>query len=224
MDPLVQAGKVSRVPEPTLRRLAGYYRYFRELQTRGAQSVSCSAVGDELALDPTLVRKDLESISIVGRSRVGFAVAELIAGIEAHLGYNGRHRTLLAGAGTLGTALLKHWKFRQYGLEIVAAFDVAPSRVGKRIGGLEVRHIRELPAAAREFRPQLGIITVPVEGAQGVADLMVANGVSAIWNFAPVNLRVPSEVIVQNEDLYRSLATLSYKLVIRQGERVSPPA
>jgi redox-sensing transcriptional repressor len=213
-----------RIPEPTLRRLAGYYRYFRDLQTRGARSISCSTIGLDLALDPTLVRKDLESMAIVGRRRVGFSVADLIAGIERRLGYNGAQRTVLAGAGTLGAALLKHWQLRQYGIEIIAAFDVAPSRVGKRLSGVPVRHIDDLAEVAREFQPQFGIITVPVDAAQDVAARLVANGVGAIWNFAPVNLRLPPHVIVQNEDLYRSLATLSYRLVIRQGELVSPPA
>lgn len=225
MERVSQPAKSSRViSEPTLRRLVGYYRYFRDLQERGAESVSCVAVGDQLAIDPTLVRKDLESISIVGRRRVGFAVAELIAGIEAHLGYNGVNRTFLVGAGTLGTAILKHWKFRQYGIEIIAAFDVAPARIGEEIGGLDVQHLDRLPELAREFKPQLGIITVPPEGAQEVADLLVANGIAAIWNFAPVILRTPSDVIVQNEDLYRSLATLSYRLVMKQGEGNPPPA
>lgn len=224
MERSSQVGK--RIPEPTLRRLAGYYRYFRDLQARGAESVSCAAVGDELSLDPTLVRKDLESLSILGRRRVGFAVAELIAGIEGHLGYNGFHRTFLVGAGPLGAALLKHWKFQQYGLEIVAAFDVAPARVGEEIGGIVVRHLLDLPELAKEFQPRLGILTVPAEEAQCVADLLIGNGIGALWNFAPAHLRVPPEVIVQNEDLYRSLATLSYRLVMKHGGEVRklPPA
>ena len=213
-----------RIPEPTLRRLAGYYRYFRDLQARGAQSVSSSAVGEALAIDPTLVRKDLESIAMAGRRRVGFTVSDLIAGIEAYLGYNGLHRTFLVGAGTLGAAILKHWKFRQYGLEIVAAFDIAPDRVGEEIGGLTISHLDTLSELAAHDRPQLGIVTVPADAAQGVADLLVANGIAAIWNFAPVTLRVAPGVIVQDEDLYRSLATLSYRLVIQKGEAISPPA
>ncbi len=220
MESVAQPAKVSRIPEPTLRRLAGYYRYFRDLQTRGAVSVSCVAVGDELALDPTLVRKDLESISIVGRRRVGFALSELIAGIEAHLGYNGLNRAFLVGAGSLGTALLGYRKFRQYGMEIVAAFDVALSRVGDRVADLEVRHLRELPQLARQLSPQLGIVTVPAEEAQDVVDLLIRQRICAIWNFAPVTLRVPAEVIVQNEDLYRSLATLSHRLVMKHEEAV----
>jgi redox-sensing transcriptional repressor len=208
--------RASRIPEPTLRRLPGYYRYFRDLQTAGAQQVSCAMVGRDLSLDPTLVRKDLESISVVGRRRVGFTLSELVRGIEASLGYGGLNRAFLMGAGSLGTALLGYKKFREYGLQIVAVFDAAPSRVGERLHDLEVQPLDRLPELAHEWNPQIGIITVPADRAQKAVDLLVANGISAIWNFAPVRVQVPPEVIVQSEDLYRSLATLSYKLVMKQ--------
>src|SRR5689334_21319995 len=109
------------IPEPTLRRLPGYYRYFRELQLTGADAVSCNMVGRDLELDPTTVRKDLESIAVVGRRRVGFYISELLRGIELSLGYNGANRAFLMGAGSMGTALLGYKKFREYGLEIIAA-------------------------------------------------------------------------------------------------------
>jgi redox-sensing transcriptional repressor len=214
--------RATRIPEPTLRRLPGYYRYFRDLQASGAQLVSCAMVGRDLSLDPTLVRKDLESISVVGRRRVGFTLSELVRGIEAALGYGGLNRAFLMGAGSLGTALLGYKKFREYGLEIVAVFDAAPSRVGERLNDLEVQPLERLPELAHEWNPQIGIITVPADRAQKAVDLLVANGIHAIWNFAPVRVQVPPDVIVQSEDLYRSLATLSYKLVMKQ--RGSIPA
>ena len=208
------------VHEPTLRRLPGYYRYLQGLRAQGLEVVSCVAIGRDLALDSTLVRKDLESIEAVGRRRVGFLVDELLRGIEAYLGYNGVNRAVLVGAGRLGAALLGHDKFQEYGLEIVAAFDVSPARIGERLNGIEVLPLEQLGDVAREMNAQLGIITVPAESAQGIADLLVENGIHAIWNFAPANLRIPAGVIVQNEDLYRSLATLSYRLVTKyQGER-----
>lgn len=210
------------IPEPTLRRLPGYYRYFRDLQATGAQLVSCALVGRDLSLDPTLVRKDLESIAVVGRRRVGFTISELLRGIESSLGYGGINRAFLLGAGNLGAALLGYKKFSEYGLQIVAVFDAAPSRVGERLHDLEVQPLERLPELAREWNPQIGIITVPADRAQKAVDLVVANGIHAIWNFAPVRVQVPADVIVQSEDLYRSLATLSYKLVIRQQGATRP--
>jgi len=204
------------IPEPTLRRLPGYYRYLRELQAAGADSVSCAIVGRDLDIEHTTVRKDLESISVTGRRRVGFYIAELLHGIEFILGFHGAKRAFLMGAGSMGTALLGYKTFREYGLEIVAAFDAAPSRVGEQVHDLTVEPLDRLPELAREWTPQIGIITVPADKAQGAVDLLVANGIQAIWNFAPVRVRVPDDVIVQSEDLYRSLATLSYRLVLKE--------
>jgi redox-sensing transcriptional repressor len=221
------SAQVSRISEPTLRRLPGYYRYFRDLQNAGAQMVSCALVGRDLSLDPTLVRKDLESIAAVGRRRVGFVLSDLIRGIETNLGYNGVNRAFLMGAGNLGTAILGYKKFREYGLQIVAVFDAAASRVGERVHDLVVEPLERLPELAREWNAQIGIVTVPVAQAQAAVDLLVANAVHAIWNFAPVRVQVPPDVIVQSEDLYRSLATLSYKLVLKhQGDlsRLPQPA
>ena len=212
------------IPEPTLRRMPGYYRYLRDLQASGALLISCATVGRDLSLDPTLVRKDLESISVVGRRRVGFTISELLRGIEISLGYDGANRAFLLGAGNLGTALLGYKKFREYGLQIVAVFDADPARVGQRISDLEIQPLERLPELARESNPQIGIITVPADRAQKATDLLVANGIRAIWNFAPVRVQVPPDVIVQSEDLYRSLATLSYKLVIKQRSSVAPAA
>ena len=220
MERTLTPGPVSKISEPALRRLPGYYRYFRDLQSSGAQLVSCAMVGRDLSIDPTLVRKDLESIAAVGRRRVGFVLTDLVRGIEASLGYKGVNRAFLMGAGNLGTALLGYKKFRDYGLQIVAAFDPAPARVGEQIHDLEVQPLERLPELAREWNAQIGIVTVPVAHAQEAVNLLVGNGVHAIWNFAPVRVQVPPDVIVQSEDLYRSLATLSYKLVMKQrGDR-----
>jgi redox-sensing transcriptional repressor len=209
-----------RIPEPTLHRLHGYYRYFQGLEHRGIASVSCSAIGRDLSMDPTLVRKDLESIAMAGRPGVGFSVTELIPGIGAFLGYNGSKRAILAGAGSLGTALLGYRKFAEFGLRVVAAFDNSPLRVGESLHEIEVRHINGLPEFAREMDIHLGIITVPAEAAQRVADQMVRGGIRAIWNFAPANLRVPEKIVVQNEDLYNSLAALSHRLAVKLGEEI----
>jgi redox-sensing transcriptional repressor len=200
------------IPEPTLRRMPGYYRYLRDLQASGAQLVSCATVGRDLSLDPTLGR------------RVGFTISELLHGIEISLGYGGGNRAFLLGAGNLGAALLGYKKFREYGLQIVAAFDADPARVGERLSDLEVQPLDRLPELAHEWNPQIGIVTVPADRAQKATDLLVANGIRAIWNFAPVRVQVPPHVIVQSEDLYRSLATLSYKLVIKQRSAVAPSA
>jgi redox-sensing transcriptional repressor len=200
------------VSGPTLKRLPLYHRFLKELAAAGQTSFSCTQVGAELDLDPTQVRKDLESVGVVGRPRVGYLLANVIPLLEEFLGWHNVRDAFLAGAGSMGAALLGYRKFEQYGLNIVTAFDTDPEKIGRRIKGKQVLPLEKLANLASRMHIWLGIITVPATEAQAVADLMVAGGIRAIWNFAPIRLRVPAQVIVHNEDLYCSLAALSQKL------------
>lgn len=206
------------VPEPTLRRLPLYYRYLKGLPAPSG-SVSCTQIGAELELDPTQVRKDIEATGIVGRPRTGYTVSELISAIERFLGWDSVTEAVMVGVGSLGQALLGYERFSQCGLNIVAAFDADPGKVGHTIRGREVQSIDTLAEVVRTRRIGVAILTVPAGAAQQVADLLVREGVKAIWNFAPLRLRVPPEILVHNEDLYCSLASLSAKLVQRGLER-----
>lgn len=203
------------IPEPTLRRLPSYLHRLRQLHESGREVVSSTHLGADLGLDPVQVRKDLEHTGLAGKPRVGHSVADLIDAIEGLLGWNNLNQAFLAGAGNLGAALIGYPRFKQSGLEIVAAFDLAPAKVGTEIHGRPVLGLDKLQTLALRMHVLVGIIAVPAEAAQSVADLMVESGILAIWNFAPVHLRVPEEVIVQNEDLYSGLASLSQKLAAR---------
>ena len=200
------------VPEPTLKRLPLYHRFLKEWQAAGHETVSCTDIGQDLGLDPTQVRKDLESVGAVGRPRIGYVLSNLTGELEQFLGWNNVNDAFLVGAGSMGSALLGYRKFEQCGLKIVAAFDLDPSKIGTRIHGKHVLALAKLPNLAQRMHILIGIITVPGTEAQAVADLMVAGGIRAIWNFAPVRLHAPEHVIVHNEDLYCSLAALSQKL------------
>lgn len=200
------------VPEPTLKRLPLYHRFLKELQATGRETVSCTDIGMNLALDSTQVRKDLEAVGVQGRPRVGYVLTTVIQELEEFLGWNKANEAFLAGAGNMGSALLGYRKFEECGLKIVAAFDLDPSKINTRIHGKHVLALDKLPDLARRMHILVGIISVPATEAQAVADLMVQGGIRAIWNFAPVRLRVPAHVIVHNEDLYCSLASLSQKL------------
>ena len=200
------------MPEPTLKRLPLYHRFVKAWEQDGRASVSCTDIGGALDLDPTQVRKDLEAAGIQGRPRIGYGVASVIDGIASFLGWTNRNEAFLVGAGSLGSALLGYRKFEECGLRIVAAFDADPAKVGQRIHGKPVLPLNQLRGLAERRRVLIGIITVPAPPAQAVADQLVAGGIRAIWNFAPVQLRVPPTVLVHNEDLYCSLASLSQKL------------
>ena len=200
------------VSEPTLKRLPLYHHFLKELLQREQGAVSCTDIGEELNLDPTQVRKDLEAAGISGRPRIGYATAAVVDGIERFLGWKKVSEAFLVGAGSMGSALLGYRKFEECGLKIVAAFDRDPAKVGRKIHGKHVLALDKLTDLAQRMHVLIGIITAPAVEAQAVADALVAGGVRAIWNFAPVRLRVPEHIIVHNEDLYCSLASLSQKL------------
>ena len=203
------------IPEPSLRRLPQYHRYLVDLEATGIQMVSCSLIGRDLRCLPIQVRKDLQFTGIIGKPKIGYSVRELITSIESFLGWNNVNEAFLVGAGNLGTALLGHERFSRFGLKIVAAFDTDASKVDQWIHGKAVLSLDKLADLARRMSVHLGIITTPPDSAQIVANEMVKGGIQAIWNFAPVKLNVPEEIIVHNEDLYSSLASLSCKLAKR---------
>jgi redox-sensing transcriptional repressor len=203
------------IPQPSLNRLPQYHHYLNDLKAKGIETVSCSGIGLALNLVPVQVRKDLQFTGIVGRPKTGYAVPELIASIETFLGWNNVHEAFLVGAGNLGTALLGHERFSSFGLRIVAAFDTDPEKIGQWVHGKMVLPLDKLADLARRMSIHLGIITVPAECAQSIAEEMIAGGIQAVWNFAPVRLKLPPHIIVHNEDLYSSLASLSWKLAQR---------
>lgn len=198
--------------EATLRRLPIYHHLLQKRLATGIKTISCSQIAEELDCDATQIRKDLAVTGIKGRPKVGYDLAALILSIEIFLGWSRVRKAFLAGAGHLGSALLGYNRFHHYGLDIVAAFDRDPDRVGTKVHGREVLPINKLAGLAKRMRVEVGIITVPAPVAQEVADFMVGGGIRAIWNFAPTKINVPAGVIVQNEDLYSSLGVLLQKL------------
>jgi redox-sensing transcriptional repressor len=200
------------IPEPTLRRLPLYYHYLSTLAATDTQFVSSLTIGTDLDLDATQVRKDLAVTGIEGKPKIGYEVAILIAVIEEFLGWNNINSAFLAGAGHLGMALLNYPQFKNHGLSIVAAFDIDPRKIGQKVYGKKILPLDRLSNLSNRMGVKLGIITVPAGDAQAVADLMIEGGIKAIWNFAPVSLKVPADVIVRNEELYYSLAALSHRL------------
>ncbi len=196
-------------PHPSIRRLPSYLRLLRRLLIDGARTVSCTRIAKELDLDSTQVRKDLALTGITGRPRIGYELPPLIGAIEAFLGWNAASDAFLVGAGSLGKALIGYENFRGCGLNIVAAFDVSEGKIGQDIFGRNVHSLNEMPAMARGMGVSLGVLTVPGSAAQTAANVMVASGIKGIWNFAPVRLELPDNVLVENVELVSSLAVLS---------------
>jgi len=205
------------LPEPTLHRLPVYYQHLQHLQSCGIPVVSCSTIGRDLGLDSSLIRKDLEVTGLAGKPKVGYSVPALLAAIERFLGWDRVKNAVLAGAEGLGPALLGLKDFKRYGLKIVGVFDSDERLIGADLHGFEVRPLGFLPGIARSSNARVGIITTPAGQAQSAADLMVSAGVRAIWNLAPIPVRVPAGVFVENRDFYFPLAALSCRLERQEG-------
>lgn len=209
-------GKVS-VPQPVLKRLPRYLHYLRGKKQEGMERISSTVISADLGLNPVQVRKDLAYISDSGKPRTGFSVDELVRDLSLFLGYGSTKDAVLVGAGNMGRTLLAYKGFAGYGLNILAAFDIREELAGTEICGKPVFPVSRIPEMTERLCASIGIITVPPEAAQEACDLLVAGGVQAIWNFAPVHLDAPENVIVQNEDIAASLALLSNRLAERNG-------
>jgi redox-sensing transcriptional repressor len=198
------------VSQQTIKRLPHYLKYLRNLPTGGRERISASTIAADLSFYEVLVRKDLAIVSNVsGKPGVGFVVSELIADIEYFLGYDMPSRAVLAGAGRLGAALLYYGGFAECGLEIVAAFDVDEKIVGGEICGKRIFHVEKAVDLCPRLNARIGIVTAPAGAAQGICDIFAQSGVLAIWNFAPVQIKAPGHILVQNENMAESLAILS---------------
>ena len=201
------------VSKATLSRMPAYLRYLKEESVKGVEYVASAAIAKDMAVSAVLVRKDLALVSsIAGRPRLGFEVNGLIADIEKFLGYDNVSDALVVGVGGLGRAFLGYEGFKNYGLNIVAGFDVDPRLIGTEISQKPVLSMDALSAFVQQRNINIGIITVPKRVAQEVCDRMIEAGLKAIWNFASVKLNVPNGVIVRYEDLAASLAMLSGEL------------
>ena len=201
------------ISKATIGRMPLYLHFLQEESSKGAKYISSAVIAQNIPVSAVLVRKDLAIVSSQpGRPRLGFEVVRLIADIEKFLGYDNLSDAIIVGVGGLGKAFLGYEGFKSNGLNIVAAFDVDPSVIEERIAGKEVYALSELPQFVTKGKINIGIVTVPKEAAQGVVDLMVRSGIRAIWNFAPIRLKVPKGIIVKNEDLSASLALLAGEL------------
>lgn len=196
------------VSKATVSRLPSYLRYLKGEAGKGITFVSSAAIAADMGYSSVGVRKDLAIVSSTpGKPRMGFEVKRLIADIEKFLGYNGKTSAIVVGAGGLGRAILSYEGFENYGIEVVAAFDSNPSKVGA-FAGKPVYPMERLPELVRRSEIKVGILTVPKEAAQTACDEMVKAGVTSVLNFAPVYLNVPEGVRVGYEDLASSLAAL----------------
>lgn len=203
------------IPEPTLRRLPKYIDLLKGLQSTKVKYVSSNFIADKLNLDAIQVRKDLAITGIIGKPKLGFDLDELIRSLNHTLNWDNLNDAFLIGIGSLGSAIIGYRAFSSYGLNIVAAFDNDPDKVGKTINGIEILPVTKLAEMIRRMKINIGILTVPAENAQAIAEEIAEAGISAIWNFAPIHLKVGKDIIVENAQLTQSLGVLTHKLATK---------
>jgi redox-sensing transcriptional repressor len=206
---LKQTGKV---PEPALRRLPWYLAYIKLLKGYGESFVSSTQIAKEINVDSSQVAKDLSYVDISGKTRVGYEINALTEILENFLGFNSQHKAFLFGVGRLGAALMRDSGLTQYGLNIVAGFDIRKKIAGSAIDAIPVFHMNDFQEKQNEYGATIGIITVPVEEAQKVTDYILTGGIRALWNFTPFRIRVPDSIVVQNTSIYAHLAVMFNRL------------
>ncbi len=201
-----------KVPEPTLRRLPWYLAYAKLCAAKGEIYLTSTQIAREIAVDASLVAKDFSYVNISGKTRVEYEIRTLVESLEQFLGFSQCHKAFLFGVGSLGASLLHDNGLEQYGLEVVAGFDVKYELAGTQIARKPIHHISHFAELQRQTGVNIGILTVPINCAQEVADLMVAGGIKAIWNFTPFRIKVPDEIVVQDTSMYAHLAVMFNRL------------
>ncbi|PYM20755.1 MAG: redox-sensing transcriptional repressor Rex [Candidatus Rokuibacteriota bacterium] len=201
-----------KVPEMTIHRLSVYTRCLRELEEDGVTTISSQELAERFNLNSAQVRKDLTYFGEFGVRGIGYYVTRLRGELQKILGLDREWPVALVGFGNLGAALFHHKGFSRQGFKIVVIFDEDPAKTGREVEGTPILGMQNVGRELRARGIQIGVVAVPAEGAQAVADQLVAGGVKAILNFAPTRLRVRRDVRLQSVDLSIEFETLSFYL------------
>jgi len=204
-----------KISDSTVRRLSLYLRFLEQFAAQGQTTISSAELARRGGTTSAQVRKDLSFFGSFGKRGLGYSVPELAAKIRDIMGLRRQYRVVLVGAGRIGSALIQYPGFAQRGFQVAAIYDKDPKKVGSRWNGLVVRDVRHLEADLEREPTDIAIVVTPAEAAQDVVDRLVAAGVKAILNFAPVRLAVPSDVVVKSVNMALELETLSFALANR---------
>ena len=202
----------NKIPEPALRRLPWYLSYVKLLKTQGEKFVSSTQIAKKIDVSASQIAKDLSFVNISGKTRVGYDIDELIDVLDTFLGFTEVHKAVVFGVGSLGAALLSDSGLEQYGLKIIAGFDVNKAVVDSKIHDIPVYHSNNFIELNKEMKADIGVLTVPSGVAQEVSDFMIEGGIKGVWNFTPFRIRVPEGIVLQNTSLYAHLAVMFNRL------------
>lgn len=202
----------NKISMAVIRRLPKYHRYLKELLDKDIKRISSKELSEIIGFTASQIRQDLNNFGGFGQQGYGYNVEDLYNEIKKILGMNKSYNTIIIGAGNLGQAIANYTSFGNFGFSLKGIFDINPRIMGMSINGIEIRDIDQVKQFVKDEDVQIAYICTSRSSAQTVADLLVAGGVKAIWNFAPVDLKVPEDVIVENVHLIDNLLILSYFL------------
>ncbi len=209
----------SRVSEAVIRRLPKYYRYLTDMDKNGIQRISSKELSQRMGLTASQIRQDFNCFGGFGQQGYGYNVSELCGEIKKILGLHKSYNIIVVGAGNLGQALANYTGFEREGFFIRAMFDINPRLIGMSIRGINVLDPDTMKDYVANHQIDLGIICTPKEKAQEVAQLLVDCQIKSIWNFAPIDVIVPDDVIIENVHLSDSLYILSYRINEKIAEK-----
>ncbi len=218
-EPRVGLEGAKLAPKAVVGRVSLYLRQLEIFQGQGQATVSSNQLGEPLSIKNAQVRKDLAFFGQFGHPGIGYRIDELITTLRQILGIDHDWPIVLVGLGNLGRALLKYRGFRSRRFHIVAVFDNDPRKIGQSQQGLKVEPIDALRKTVAMHKITLGLLCVPADAAQWVADQMIASGITGILNFAPVPLTVPAGINVVPVDLSIQLENLAYQAQSSQNLR-----
>lgn len=204
--------KDNKVSITVIRRLPKYYRYLGELLTKGINRISSQELSKMTGFTASQIRQDLNNFGGFGQQGYGYNVEELHGQLGKILGLETVYNSVISGAGNLGQAIANYKGFEDAGFKVLSLFDKNPKLIGLKIRDIEIRDVDTMIDFIKENDIEIGIITSPKDSAQDLADIYIKAGIKGIWNFAPTDLDVPEDMIVENVRLNESLFTLSYFL------------
>ena len=212
--------EAKQISKAVIKRLPRYYRYLGELLEDNVERISSNDLSKKMRVTASQIRQDLNNFGGFGQQGYGYNVKYLYTEIGKILGLDTVHPMMIVGAGNLGQALANYVEFEKRGFKLVGIFDVNPVLEGIAVRGIEIQMISDLPFFLKENNVEIAILTLPKNKAIDMADILIENGIKAIWNFAHVDLDTPDGVIVENVHLSESLMTLSYNLSQYRQEHV----
>ena len=212
--------EAKQISKAVIKRLPRYYRYLGELLEDNVERISSNDLSKKMRVTASQIRQDLNNFGGFGQQGYGYNVKYLYTEIGKILGLDRVHPMVIVGAGNLGQALANYVEFEKRGFKLVGIFDVNPVLEGIAVRGIEIQMISDLPFFLKENNVEIAILTLPKNKAIDMADILIENGIKAIWNFAHVDLDTPDGVIVENVHLSESLMTLSYNLSQYRQEHV----